>query len=185
MHSDRNATTINIGCFGAIRPLKNQFLQALAAMTFARSIGVKLNFHINGSRVEGNGDPILKNIRALFDATHDCELVEHPWMEHDEFLAVVASMDIMLQVSFSETFNIVGADAASMNVPLIASSELPWLGSYGHADPTSMDSMVEALRSAWLDANPSVRLSQQKRDLRKYNVHTEAVWATRFGFKLA
>lgn len=183
VHSDRSATTINVGCFGAIRPLKNQFAQALAAITFARFLGVKLNFHINGSRIEGNGDPILKNIQALFAATHDCTLVQHPWLPHADFLTLVATMDIMMQVSFSETYNIVGADAASMNVPLVASSELPWLGPYGHANPTDMDSMVSALQRVWLDPNPSVRLYQQRRDLRDYNVHSEGAWATRFGFQ--
>ena len=61
-----NKSTIDIGAYGAIRPLKNQLLQALAAIKFAESIGKTLRFHINITRIENNGDPVLKNLRNLF-----------------------------------------------------------------------------------------------------------------------
>ena len=65
-HERRN-DVVNIGCFGAIRPLKNHMTQAIAAIAFAKSIGAKLRFHINATRVEGGGNPILKNLRQVFE----------------------------------------------------------------------------------------------------------------------
>src|SRR6202041_1643999 len=57
---------IDIACFGAVRPLKNTMLQAVAALRFADRIGKKLRFHINSSRVECQGEPVLKSLRTLF-----------------------------------------------------------------------------------------------------------------------
>jgi len=92
---------IDIGCFGAIRPMKNQYQQAMAAIHFANKNGLKLRFHINGTRVEQNGANVLKNIRLLFTDKH--ELVEHGWMRHSDFLGLISTMDLGCQVSFSES----------------------------------------------------------------------------------
>jgi hypothetical protein len=60
--------TINIGCFGAVRPLKNQLIQAVSAIDYADTYGKKLRFHINVKRIEGKGEPVLKNLR---ESTHN------------------------------------------------------------------------------------------------------------------
>lgn len=68
VHAPRNASTLlpkppraddtlKIGCFGAIRPLKNQVAQAIAALAFAERLGKKLEFHINSARAEQGGQP--------------------------------------------------------------------------------------------------------------------------------
>ena len=113
--------TINIAVFGAIRPLKNHLIQAISAIQFANEEGLKLYFHINGTRIENNGDPVLKNLRELFEGQEKHELVEHCWMEHDKFVELLQSMDICMQVSFSETYNIVTADAVNGLVPVVVS----------------------------------------------------------------
>jgi len=62
---------INISCFGAIRPLKNHLLQAICAVQFADSIGRKLKFHINAGRIEMKGEPILHNLKGMFQHLAD------------------------------------------------------------------------------------------------------------------
>lgn len=170
---------IDIGCFGAIRPLKNQLSQAVAAAAFARLRREKLRFHVNATRIEGRGDAILKNLRAFFDSCIEAELVEHPWMSHKDFLALVKTMDTVMQVSFSETFNIVSADAVNTSVPVVVSKEVPWIGCYAQADPTDTRSMVQILNDIW-DQPLSQRLGRQWRDLSAYDHKTEAVWIKRF-----
>ena len=138
--------TIDIGCFGAIRQLKNQLIQAVGAIHFANRIGKKLKFHINGNRIEGNADPVIKNIRKLFEAnTQGHELVEHNWMPHAEFLKVVGGMDILMQVSFSETYNIVTADAIMQGVPVVTSSEIKFVSKIFYANTTSAKNIASAL----------------------------------------
>lgn len=152
--------TIKIGCFGAIRPLKNQLIQAVAAIEYADNIGKKLEFHMNGTRVEGRGDAILRNIRNLFKNISQFELVEHTWLPHDKFIDVVRSMDICLQVSYSESFNIVSADCVTNGVPIVVSSEMKWMDHLFYADPNNSLSIVEAMSYA-IKANKTPEIIHQ------------------------
>lgn len=172
--------TIKIGCFGAIRPLKNQLAQAVAALRFAEMLGKKLEFHINSARAEQGGNPVLKNLRALFAHACRANLVEHGWVDHGEFLEVVASMDVVMQVSFSETFNIVSADAVTSDVPVVVSSEVSWLKSYAVADPSSTTSMLDALLKTRRHPERG-RLEWQRRDLAAYCQESKRIWWHRFG----
>lgn len=136
---------LNVGCFGAIRPLKNQLIQAFAAVEFAKAAGTKMTFHMNGSRIEQNGNNNLKNIQALIAAAGQT-LELHPWLDHEDFLELIAKMDIMLQVSNSESFCIVASDAVSMSVPLVGSSAIRWLPKIAQADTGSVKSIVAAIQ---------------------------------------
>jgi len=139
---------VKVGCFGAIRPLKNQLIQAIAAIDYANKTHQKLEFHINGNRLEGNGEPVIKNIRKLFEHSHKHELVEHAWQPHHLFLETIADMDIGMQVSFTESFNIVTADMVTVGIPVVTSSEISWVSSFFHADPTSVNSIVNKMHKA-------------------------------------
>ena len=139
---------IDIGCFGAIRPMKNQLIQAVAAIDFGNQIDKTIYFHINAERVE-RGDTALKNIRALFDNQPRHKLVEHKWYSHSEFKELISRMDLGLQVSFNETFNIVAADMVSENVPLIGSDEIVWLNSLYKASTTSSEDITKKLKRAY------------------------------------
>ena len=117
--------SLNIGCFGAIRPMKNQLLQAVSAINYADKAGVKLYFHMNGSRVEQKGDSVLKNLISLFERSKH-ELVLHRWMPRSEFLELISHMDLGMQVSMNESFNIVAADFVKMGVPIVVSEAIKW-----------------------------------------------------------
>jgi glycosyltransferase involved in cell wall biosynthesis len=179
-HPLRADDTLKIGCFGAIRPLKNQVGQAVAALRFADFIGKKLEFHINSARAEQGGNPVLKNLRAIFANSPGAKLVELGWVDHEVFLETVATMDIVMQVSFSETFNIVAADAVMCDVPVVASSEVPWLKNYALADANSTTSMLEALLRT-LRHPRRARLEWQRRDLTAYCQESKRIWWHRFG----
>jgi hypothetical protein len=173
---DKSKDTIDIGCFGAIRPLKNQLMQALAAVEFADQIGKKLRFHTNSGRIEGVGGPVLRNLRGLFEQLQPVghEMIEHTWCPHDQFLQLCAQMDIGMQVSFSETFNIVGADLTNVGVPLVTSEELPWIHTFAVADCTDSEEIVGRLQLAydWPRLNNWVNY----RGLRGYAQRTRAAW---------
>jgi hypothetical protein len=139
---------LDISCYGAIRPLKNHLKQAVAAISYARRKHKKMNFHINATRLEGHGAPILKNIRALFENQNDIKLIEHSWVEHEKFLDLMAQMDLSMQVSYSETFNIVSADAVSVGTPVVVSSEISWVPSMFHADPNDTESIIKGIDRA-------------------------------------
>jgi hypothetical protein len=145
-HRQPIADTINVGCFGSIRPLKNFMTQALAAVLYANKHQLRLRFHINGDRIEQKGENTLKNMEALF-AGSGHQLVTHPWCEHSEFIKLVRTMDVGMQVSLSETFNIVAADFVSQGIPIVVSSEIEWMPCLSKADPTSIFDIVDELES--------------------------------------
>lgn len=171
--------TIDIGCFGAIRPLKNQLSQAFAAIEFANKLNRKLNFHINSNRIEMQGSPVLHNIKALFAQVEDKGhvLVHHEWSPREQFVELCSQMDIGMQVSFSETFNIVGADIISQGVPLVGCKEIPWQQE-GIADPTNISSMVRELFDAYDRPKHNVHVNQ--RSLHEYSCKTEHIWVSYF-----
>jgi len=70
----------------------------------------------------------------MFQGQKNAILVEHGWLPHDQFLKLIASMDVLLQVSFSETFNIVAADAVVQNVPIVVSDEIFWASTFAKTD---------------------------------------------------
>jgi glycosyltransferase involved in cell wall biosynthesis len=148
INRDLKAGDIHIGCFGAIRPFKNQLSQAVAAIMFADTHNLNLKFHINKGRVEA-GENNLRNIEALFEASKNHVLVEHEWVPHDKFLKIVASMDLGMQVSYTESFNIVMADMVISNIPVITSPSVHWVHPIFYADPNSVESMADALDRIW------------------------------------
>ena len=141
---------INVACFGAIRPLKNQLLQAMAAIKYAKMERKELNFHINATRSETGGDPVLKNLMSLFASTKYASLILHDWHEPEDFLRQLEmKIDIGLQVSLSETFNVVCADYVTAGIPVVASKEVYWLNPLSKAKDDSIDSIVKAMKRAY------------------------------------
>jgi hypothetical protein len=171
---------IDIGCFGAVRPMKNHLLQAVAAIHFADKIGKKLRFHINGDRTEQKGDQALRNLESLFNGYKKHQLVKHGWMTHLDFIGVVRKMDIGMQVSFSESFNIVSADFAENYVPIVVSGEIDWLPSWCKAKTTSTESIVRKLYlNYYLDKFFNIS-SISKFFLKRYNKKALNVWLKYF-----
>jgi hypothetical protein len=171
---DKKKKILDVGCFGAIRPLKNQLIQAMAAITFANQIGQPLHFHINHSRQEQNGENAYKNIKSLFVGTEN-KLIEHEWLPHEGFISLVKKMDMGLQVSFSETFNIVAADFSHNMIPCVGSEEIGWMSRLYKANPTDLDDIVYHMWTAWLGKRFNLHRFNDW-GLRKYNEASKDVW---------
>lgn len=166
---------IDIACFGAIRPLKNQLIQAIAAIHFATKIGKKLRFHINATREEQQGQNVLKNLKSLFLHPDGHELVQHGWMTHSEFINVVKSMDLGMQVSLTESFNIVAADFAWNNIPIVTSPEISWINSLYKCSTDSVIAIVNTLNFAWKMKSIGLQYLN-KRGLKLFNEEATTVW---------
>jgi len=176
---DYTKDVVDVGCFGAVRPLKNHLLQAIAAVDFANKIGKKLRFHINAGRIEMQGQPVLNNLVGLFGnlAEQGHHLVNHHWVPRIEFLDVCAEMDIGMQCNFSETFNIVGADLISQGVPLVGTSEIPWQA-LGRAECTSSKDITNKLLCAY--KYPRLNTTVNQWFLNKYCNTTSRIWEDYF-----
>ena len=166
---------IDIASPGAVRPMKGHLNQAVAAIKFAEDLGRTLRFHINSGRVEGRGEPVQKNLRNLFANQSRHQLVEHSWAPHEDFLKVVAQMDIGMQVSFSETFCIVAADFVNLNVPVVVSDEIDWVSQLFWADPNDVESQVRKLKVAWYGRHLNLQ-ALNKFGLDRYAEQSEIRW---------
>jgi glycosyltransferase involved in cell wall biosynthesis len=173
----KNEDIINLGCFGSIRPMKNHLTQAIASVRFAKILNKQLDFHINATRMEQHGDRVLNNIRNFFDGLDGkYQLVEHDWLSHEDFNKLIRRLDIGLQVSLSETFNIVAADFVYNDVPIIGSKSISWLPSrFQVEDPNSTDEIVEKLEYTWGFFGYWFKNSY-KTALEKYNKEARKVW---------
>lgn len=169
-HDNRS---IDIGSFGAIRPLKNQLIQGFAAIAYGNEIREKVNFHINSSRVEQGGESTLKNLRALFKNTHH-KLIEHSWMDREGFLSLVSRMDLGLQLSFSESFNIVTGDFISQGVPIIVSKTISWMPDDSKVPEDSLKDIVSKMKE--VDENRIYYSITQSVALALYNRSAKRAW---------
>ena len=177
--------TIEIGCFGAIRQLKNQLIQAMAAIEYAKRNNLKLYFHINSTRTDTEGQAILKNIRNLFSGMprDQYTLVEHGWLSHLQFIELMKTMNVSMQVSFSESFNIVSADAVSHGIPVVVSKEIFWADPKYYADPTSVDDITDTIkvairakrRQGWF-----FRRDTNRNRLAEYSEESKDIWRSTF-----
>lgn len=168
---------LDVGCFGAVRPLKNQLIQAIAAIEYANRYDRELRFHINVKRIEGKGEPVLKNLRELFKNNPKHKLIEYDWLSHNEFIELVQTMDLGMQVSFTETFNIVTADFVNNNIPVVVSKEIPWVNPLFAANPTKVESIIKKMRLALLLS--SLRWTNKLR-LWWNSLKAERIWTSYF-----
>jgi len=174
VHPPHSDEIVKIGGFGSLRQLKNQLIQAMAAIAFANQLGRKLEFHINHSPIEVQGEPIYKNIVQLFKHSKH-KLVVHEWHPHEDFLKLVKSMDLGLQVSMSETFNIVAADFVDLDVPVVGSDEVEWLSYLYKSKMTDLDDIVAHLWLAW--AGKEINLQRANTwGLQNHNTHALEAW---------
>jgi hypothetical protein len=170
-----NPGVLNVGCFGAIRPMKNQLAQAFAAIAYAKEHKCELRFFINSSRTEQGGNSVLKNLRAVFAVNKGFMLIEAGWLDHAEFQGLLGTMDVSMNVSMTETFCITAADAVSQSVPVLTSGQVHWTDERSHADPTSIASMVDGLANVLGRRRQSITTENYKR-LAEYDRYSVLVW---------
>lgn len=143
----KNPDIIKIGCFGSVRPLKNHLAQAVAVIKFAKNLNTKLDFYINYNRLEQDGGQVLKNLRHLFGGLNEkYKLIECDWLNHEDFISLIKTLDIGMQVSLTETFNIIAADFVYNDIPIIGSKSIDWLPSrFQVSEPNSTDEILAKL----------------------------------------
>jgi hypothetical protein len=165
---------IDIGCFGAMRILKNQCFQAICAIRASDFLEKKLFFHITPNLGIEN-DPVLANLIELFKNSKH-ELVIHDWLPNDEFQKLVRKMDIGLQLSFTESFNIVSTDFINNNRLIIVSDAIDWLFPLVQTSTTNYDDATKKIVYAYKHRNGLLLKARERNALMKYNEEAEHEW---------
>lgn len=170
----RERSRIHIGCFGALRILKNQCFQALCAIEAANKMHKKLMFHITPHLTSEN-DPVFRNLVQIFETTEH-ELVIHPWMDTDKFHKLISKMDLGLQLSYTESFNIVAADFISKNKLLVASQAIDWMPEIMQASTTNYEQAVAKIIWVYHHRNDFALKQLTRTALMEYNREAKRKW---------
>lgn len=169
--------TLRIGMFGALRALKNFSTATAAALAISRQLRCQTELWINVGRNDGgDANTVLRAIRNAVDGVPLIKLVEYGWASWPEFRKVIGSMNLVLQPSFTETFNGVSADAVVQGVPVVVAPSIDWLPENWQADP---DDAVDVARVG-------VSLLQDKRaafdGLKHLMIHNEESYQSWMNF---
>lgn len=138
-----SGATLRIGAFGATRPLKNFMSAAGAALEISRRYKTNLELWVSAGRTEGGGDSILRSARAMLDGLPHVKLVENGWQSWPKFRQSVAHMHLLLQPSYTESFNMVTADGVAEGVPSVVSHAIDWVPGHWQA---MMDDVLDIAR---------------------------------------
>lgn len=117
--------TLRIGAFGATRPLKNLMTAAGAAVEIANTRRVDLELWISAGRNEGGGS-VTEAVRQMTVGLPHVKLVENGWQTWPQFRQTVRHMHLLLQPSYTESFNVVTADGVAEGVPSVVSDAICW-----------------------------------------------------------
>ena len=116
---------IKIGAFGAIRPEKNFMTAAAGAMAIHSILDIPIELHMSTG---GGGchSTTLPAICEMTENTKGVKLIRHEWETWDKFIELISQMDLLIQVSYTESFNMVTADGISVGVPTVISPVIYW-----------------------------------------------------------
>lgn len=170
----REKTRINIGCFGALRLLKNQPFQAICAIEAANRMDKKLMFHITPN-TPTDKDTVLENLKQIFVNTQH-ELVMHPWMETRKFHKLISKMDLGLQLSYTESFNIVTADFVSKNKLILVSGAIDWMPEMFQVSTTDYEEVIKKIIFLYTHRNDDHLKKLNQSHLHNYNKGAKLRW---------
>jgi hypothetical protein len=168
---------IDIGCFGSLRILKNQLFQAVCAMNAADKIGKKLKFHITADVDEESKvkNPVLKNLEELFKNSKH-ELIIHSWLENIVFQHIISEMDIGMQLSYTESFNIVSADFINNDRLILVSPTISWMPGILQVSTVDYDEVVNKLVWLYKHKDSFILKWYSRIKLIMYNTEAKSEW---------
>ncbi len=129
-----DGTVLRVGAFCAVRPQKNLMSCVGAALEMHQWLRVDTEVYISSGRPE-NTAVITKALHEMIDGVPGIKLIDNGWQEWPKFVRTIGQMDVMVQVSYSETFNIVVADGISQGVPTVVSDAIEWAPTNWQANP--------------------------------------------------
>jgi hypothetical protein len=104
-----------------------------AAIEIAGRLKANLELWVSAGRTEG-GSGIMDAVRALTGGLPFVKLVENGWQSWPKFRATVRHMHLLLQPSYTESFNMVTADGVAEGVPSVVSEAIHWAPAHWKAE---------------------------------------------------
>jgi glycosyltransferase involved in cell wall biosynthesis len=146
----RNDEVLKIGAFGAVRPEKNFMTAAGAALVIQKYCGIPVELHMSEGG-ESDHTFVIPAIEQMCEGVPNFKLIRHEWCFWDKFIEIIRGMDILLQPSFTESFNMITADGISVGVPSVVSPVITWAPNSWKADPDNALDIAEKAISILVD----------------------------------
>lgn len=164
-HRPFTGGTLRIGVFGATRPLKNMMSAAGAALEIARSFRSPLELWVSAGRTEGGGEVVLGAVKEMLAGLPGVTLVLNGWQTWPQFRRTVGSMHLLMQPSYTESFNMVTADGCAEGVASVVSSAIDWAPEEWKAD---VDDTLAIARAGRRLLNDHMAVAEGRRALVNY-----------------
>ena len=165
--------TLRIGAFGATRPLKNFMSAAAGALEIAARLRTDLELWVSSGRTEG-GSGILDAVRAMVNGLPHVRLVEGGWQSWPKFRETVRHMHLLMQPSYTESFNMVTADGVAEGVPSVVSEAIDWAPDHWKA---SIDDVWDIARVGRLLLSDRMAAEDGYKALQAHNTDGLKAWS--------
>lgn len=163
---------IKIGMFGATRMLKNFPGGVAACVQLAQELCADVQIWVNSGREDGPKS-LLDTARRMVEGLPNASLHFFPWAPWPVFRTWVGGMDVGCMPSFTESFNMVTADAVHQGVPSAVGSAVSWTPPEWQCDADSTVSIVRTLVALLHDPHAARRGEEA---LRAHNQEGIAAW---------
>ena len=170
--------TLRLGIFGATRVQKNIMSAAAAALVIARQAAAEdTEIWVSSGREEG-GQGVMASVKEMMSRIPHVRLVEAGWHGWREFRQQVSRMHLMLQPSYTESFNMVTADGVAEGVASVVSSAIDWAPRYWQA---CADTVLDIARVGRQLLRDPYAAADGYRALQAYNRAGLAAWRAYVG----
>lgn len=122
-----SAGPLRLGAFGSHRIYKNFSTAVAAAMILSRELKVQTELWVNSGRTDGAGGVVYQTALAWTTGMPNITLKELQWATWPDFKRWVGTMNLLLQPSYTETFNNVTADGVAEGTPSVVSDTIDWV----------------------------------------------------------
>lgn len=177
-----SGSTLRVGAFGATRPLKNFMSAAGAALEIAQQLRADTELWLSAGRTEGGGETVLRAVREMLRGLPHIKLIENGWETWPQFRSTVSHMHLLLQPSYSESFNMVTADGIASGVPSVVSDAIDWCPSHWKAPVDDVVEIARVGRSLLSDCRAPL---EGLNALHHHNSHGLSAWKRYLGLHCA
>lgn len=165
--------TLRLGAFGSHRIYKNFSTAVAAAMILSHEMKVQTELWINGGRTDGAGGIVYQTALAWTTGMPNIELKELHWTTWPNFKRWVGTMNLLLQPSYTESFNNVTADGVVEGTPSVVSDVIDWVP---HSWKASTDDAMHVAQVGRRLINDHQAAADGYKTLKQYVVNGLVEW---------
>jgi hypothetical protein len=124
-----------------------------AALEISRKLRVPLELWLSAGRAEGGGETVMNAVKEMIVGLPYVTLHLNGWQSWPAFRRTVGHMHLLLQPSYTESFNMVTADGAAEGVASVVSEAIDWAPADWKADVDDVLDIARVGRRLLCDTN--------------------------------